>query len=99
MDRQEVIALMQTSRNENEWNINCDTVKKNCGGYPSFWFEALMLSGIARKIQNSWMSTAAKVDLSDVFGVKKNSFELLPPSDQEIAEMLREIEVRKQNNG
>jgi hypothetical protein len=90
MERQEVIALMQTSRNETEWNANCDTVKKNCGGYPQFWYEAIMLSGIANKVRNGWLSTAVRGNLVDIMPQQTGSvqkIELLPPTDTEIAEI------------
>ena len=97
MNRQEVIALMQTSRDENEWNANCDTVKKNCYGYPSFWYEAIMLSGIANKVRNSWMSTAVRGNLADIMPAEVagsvQSIEPLPPTDEEIAE------IKRANNG
>jgi len=98
MNRQEVIALMQTSRDENEWNNNADTVKKKCGGYPNFWYEAIMLSGIANKVRNSWMSTAVRGNLSDIMPAGSGnsmSIELLPPTDEEIAEIKR----NRANNG
>jgi hypothetical protein len=47
MNRQEVINLMKSSMSEAEWNANCDKVKKACGGYPDFGYEAVVLSGLA----------------------------------------------------
>ena len=51
MTEQEVIALMEGSKTEEEWNTNCDIVKETFGGnYPGFWFVAINVSGIlARK--------------------------------------------------
>ena len=46
MDEKEVVELMKTSKTEAEWNDNCDKVKKACGGYPSFWYSAIAMSGI-----------------------------------------------------
>ena len=50
MSEQEVVALMKSSKSESEWNANCDKVKKACGGYPPFWYKAIVLSGLAAKI-------------------------------------------------
>ncbi len=49
MTEQEVVALMKTSKTEAEWNKNCDKVKAACGGYPEFWFRALVISGVMRE--------------------------------------------------
>ena len=47
MKEQEVIDLMKSSKSEADWNTNCDTVKKECGGdYPSFWYAEIILSGL-----------------------------------------------------
>ena len=48
MSRSEVVALMQSTTSEAEWNENCDIVKEcNGGHYPPYWFESIILSGIA----------------------------------------------------
>jgi hypothetical protein len=49
MDEQEVVTLMASSLTAVEWNANCDKVKNACGGYPSFWFDAVIRSGVAAK--------------------------------------------------
>jgi len=54
MSKEEVVALMESSRNEDEWNANCDTVKRKCNGYPSFWFQTIIVSGLAGRVQSSW---------------------------------------------
>ena len=41
-----VTALMETSKSEAEWNDNCDAVKKANGGYPGFWYAAVIESGL-----------------------------------------------------
>lgn len=47
MNREEVVKLMQSSKSEQEWNANADKVKAACdGNYPSFWYEAIILSGV-----------------------------------------------------
>jgi len=100
MTRQEVVALMQSSRDEKEWNDNCDAVKKQ-GGYPGFWFEAIMLSGLADKVRKSWMSTAVRGNLTELMPEVQGSIkvmELLPPDEQEIAEIRKQLAERA-NNG
>ncbi len=43
----DVVNLMKSSKSETEWNANCDKVKSaNGGDYPSFWFAAIIMSGI-----------------------------------------------------
>ncbi len=49
-----VSDLMRSSRNEHEWNANCDAVKKANGDYPSFWFKTIILSGLIKEIARSW---------------------------------------------
>jgi len=49
MNQQEVVDLMKSSKNEQEWNDNCDKVKKACGGYPDFWYPAVIMSGLAKE--------------------------------------------------
>jgi cellulase/cellobiase CelA1 len=42
-----VVALMQSSTSEREWNANCDRVKvANGSQYPSYWYKAIVLSGV-----------------------------------------------------
>lgn len=47
---QEVVALMKSSRSEAEWNANCDKVKAANDGYPSFWYKAIISSGLMSSI-------------------------------------------------
>ena len=49
MNQQEVVNLMGSSISEKAWNSNCDKVKKSCGGYPDFWFAAIVISGLMQK--------------------------------------------------
>lgn len=60
MNKQEVVDLMKSSKSETEWNANCDKVKKTFGGYPDFWYTAIVLSGIAADVFYNFES-AAKV--------------------------------------
>lgn len=41
-----VETLMKSSKDEQEWNANCDKVKAANGGYPGFWFPAIVMSGL-----------------------------------------------------
>ena len=54
MTEQEVVTLMQSSKNETEWNANCDHVKRTCNGYPSFWFNAILISGVMERNKKQW---------------------------------------------
>ncbi len=54
MSETEVVALMKSSKSEAEWDKNCDFVKKKCGGYPGFWYAAIILSGLLNKVSSSW---------------------------------------------
>ena len=55
----EVVKLMESSTSEDEWNANCSKVKQaNGGGYPSFWYEAIVLSGVAATVQATWSKAA-----------------------------------------
>jgi hypothetical protein len=55
MNEQEVVALMESSKSEHEWNMNCDKVKVACGGgYPGFWFAAIVRSGLGNRVAQSF---------------------------------------------
>lgn len=41
-----VVELMKSSTSKEEWNANCDKVKAANGGYPDFWYSAIVLSGV-----------------------------------------------------
>lgn len=48
MNKEEVINLMRSSKNSKEWNNNAGIVKKaHNGGYPSFWYDEIIQSGLA----------------------------------------------------
>ncbi len=49
-----VVALMCSSKNETEWNANCDAVKAANGGYPDFWYMEIIVSGLAQEVAISW---------------------------------------------
>lgn len=47
MTEDEVVKLMQSARNESDWNAKCDSVKAAFGGtYPGFWYKAIIQSGV-----------------------------------------------------
>lgn len=54
MSQEQVVALMSSSKSEKEWNDNCDKVKRACGGYPSFWYGAIIMSGLLSQTQMKW---------------------------------------------
>jgi hypothetical protein len=50
MTQEEVIDLMKSSKNSQEWNANCDTVKKaHDNNYPNYWYPEIILSGLCDK--------------------------------------------------
>jgi hypothetical protein len=50
MNREDVVALMRSSKTAKEWDNNCDHVKRELGGYPAYWYEAILASGLAREV-------------------------------------------------
>lgn len=50
MTREEVKLLMESSNSEQEWNTNCDKVKKAFNGYPDFWFADIIMSGLCGQV-------------------------------------------------
>ena len=54
MNTEEVVTLMSSSQTRDEWNSNCNAVKKRCGGYPEFWYAAITQSGLADRIAAKW---------------------------------------------
>lgn len=56
MNQSEVVSLMESSMTEAEWNANCDKVKAACGGYPAFWYSAIVMSGVLRRTAARWGS-------------------------------------------
>ncbi|KKN88442.1 hypothetical protein LCGC14_0250050 [marine sediment metagenome] len=49
MTKEYVLSLMGSSKNEHEWNANCDVVKREYGGYPDWWYAEIILSGLLRR--------------------------------------------------
>ena len=55
MSEAQVVQLMQSAISEADWNAKCDQVKKACGGkYPSFWYAAVVMSGLSRSVAARW---------------------------------------------
>ena len=48
--RDGVLALMESSKSEAEWNANCDRVKAANGGYPDFWYATIVESGVLARV-------------------------------------------------
>ena len=55
MNEEQVIELMKSSTSEQDWNNNADKVKKACGGYPGFWYSAIIMGGILAETQLNWI--------------------------------------------
>ena len=47
--RDGVTDHMSKSASEDDWNKRCDEVVAANGGYPNFWYEAVVMSGLAEK--------------------------------------------------
>lgn len=54
MTKEEVITLMKSSKNENEWDQNCDKVKAAFDSYPEWWYAEIVLSGIMWQVRATW---------------------------------------------
>jgi hypothetical protein len=63
MTKAQVIDLMQSSQTVQDWNKNADTVKAAFNGdYPNWWYEAIIISGVADK-------TLAKIGVTADIGI------------------------------
>ena len=54
MNEEQVVELMASSTSANEWSANADTVKSVCGGYPGFWWRAIIQSGLGDRVATRW---------------------------------------------
>jgi len=55
MTREETVAALRATKNETEWNAVCDRLKAaHNSNYPSWWFPAIMLSGLAADVELGW---------------------------------------------
>jgi len=51
MSKDEVLALMKSSKSEQEWKDNCNKVKRAHNGiYPDYWYTEVILSGLFQKV-------------------------------------------------
>lgn len=55
------IEMMRSSKDEEEWNANCDKVKAAHGGYPADWYEAIVLSGFLRETSAKWRRSFVRI--------------------------------------
>ena len=50
-----VCNLMRSSKSEEDWNSNCDTVKSTFDGkYPNWWYSTIILSGLFSEVSSTW---------------------------------------------
>lgn len=56
----EWIQKLQATKSEAEWNAICDQVKIKYGGYPKDWFAKVVMSGLARRMEKSWLNHVAE---------------------------------------
>jgi hypothetical protein len=56
MNRQEVIALMESSASQAEWDENSNRVCNACGGFPSYWYDVIIRSGVAEQTRNRYLT-------------------------------------------
>jgi len=55
MNEKDTVAYMAAATSKEDWNSRCDHVKKECGGeYPTFWYQAILRSGLAARTQELW---------------------------------------------
>jgi len=64
MDKSEVIALMESSKSDNEWNENCDKVKDACNGYPDYWYREIVMSGLCDRVSQKFGGSGSKITIS-----------------------------------
>ena len=51
----EVVQLMSSATSAQDWDNKCDQVKAAWGGnYPEFWFQIIVMSGIAAQTAEKW---------------------------------------------
>jgi len=51
MNKETAITLLKSCKTSAEWNEACDKIQEANGGeYPSWWFPAVILSGLASQV-------------------------------------------------
>lgn len=68
MTKPEVVALMKTSKTNEEWRINANKVKDAFGGdYPNFWYRAIIMDGVAKEVLGPyWGEIRISKDINDL---------------------------------
>lgn len=54
MNEEQVVALMESATSEQDWADKALQVKKACGGYPPFWYKAIVISGLMNRVVTSF---------------------------------------------
>jgi len=56
MNREDVLKLMRSRKKENEWSNNCDIIIKEFNGFPDFWYNSIIISGLLKEVRitNGW---------------------------------------------
>jgi len=44
------LQLLKSSKSEREWNNACDAIKDANSGYPSWWYQEIVLSGLVHEV-------------------------------------------------
>lgn len=53
--KEAVIASMELSKSEAEWNANARKAKRTYGGrYPSWWYKEIVQSGLCGRVAAGW---------------------------------------------
>jgi len=61
-----VKSFLSGSASEEDWNSRCDQVQAaNNDSYPKFWFQEVMVSGLARETSARWDGTD-KIKISTI---------------------------------
>ena len=87
--KEQLINVMKSSKNEQEWNDNYDRIKRSAAF--KYWWETIMMSGIAHQIQQGWARSGdqwAEETSHNLFGDNNQSgihtIHLKPPTPDEI---------------
>jgi hypothetical protein len=56
MTKEEVLALLEKCQSRKDWGMACDFIKMSCDGYPDFWWEEVIQSGVGDRIAARWGS-------------------------------------------
>jgi hypothetical protein len=46
---EKLASFMSEARSKEDWNKRCDLVKKVCNGYPDYWYETCIASGLINR--------------------------------------------------